>query len=230
MGRLIKRVKENFNYPVGKIWYGYINPYGGHKCPVCDGDGYSEEGKKFNEDWYGWDTHVQYNEKGGHWHPSAHQYNLEQYEVDALWEEGRLRDFKEKPTVQEVNHWAKQGFGHDSLNEWICARVHAEKHGYDQLCPYCHGNGYIRDEEAFQNWKKTEPEDGEWYQLWEDTSEGSPKTPAFKTPEELAQYCADNKISIFAKDTLTYNEWLSFINNNDPYVHNICKDAVTIIR
>ncbi|HEY0657275.1 MAG TPA: hypothetical protein VGD05_02315 [Pyrinomonadaceae bacterium] len=32
------------------------------------------------------------------------------------------------------------------------------------------------------------------YQLYESTSEGTPLTPPFATKEELARYCADNKV------------------------------------
>lgn len=231
MGREIKRVKENFNYPIGKIWYGYLNPYCGTKCPVCDGDGYSEEGKKYRDRWYDGNGHFESRPNGGFWYPSAHSYNLEQYEVDALWEEGRLRDvFGNKPTADEVNKWAKSSrFGHDSINEWICLKADAKKNGYDYLCPYCNGEGKIRDEEAFQNWKPFDPEEGEYYQLWETTSEGSPKTPPFKTPEELAKYCVDNKVSIFANDTLSYDEWLNFITDNKALLHKICNGCVTVI-
>jgi hypothetical protein len=44
--------------------------------------------------------------------------------------------------------------------------------------------------------------------MYEDTSEGTPKSPAFATPEELARYCADNGVSAFGYDTATYEQWL----------------------
>ena len=45
MGREIKRVALNFNWPIGKIWNGYQNPYGNHikNCPVCKGRGVGQE-------------------------------------------------------------------------------------------------------------------------------------------------------------------------------------------
>lgn len=54
------------------------------------------------------------------------------------------------------------------------------------------------------------PPEGEAYQVWETTSEGSPMTPPFSTPEELAQYCVDNKISTFASMTADYDTWLEW--------------------
>lgn len=47
--------------------------------------------------------------------------------------------------------------------------------------------------------------------MYEDTSEGTPISPAFKTPEELATWLADNKASAFADQTATREEWLDTI-------------------
>jgi len=45
--------------------------------------------------------------------------------------------------------------------------------------------------------------------MYEDTSEGTPISPAFETPEELAKWLADNNASAFGSMTATYEEWLS---------------------
>lgn len=44
--------------------------------------------------------------------------------------------------------------------------------------------------------------------MYEDTSEGTPISPAFETPEELAQWLVDNKASAFGSDTGSYEGWL----------------------
>lgn len=44
--------------------------------------------------------------------------------------------------------------------------------------------------------------------MYEDTSEGTPISPAFETPEKLARWLADNGASAFANDTATYDQWL----------------------
>jgi hypothetical protein len=56
-----------------------------------------------------------------------------------------------------------------------------------------------------------DPPTGPAYQLWTTTTEGSPMTPAFDTPEELAKFCADNGVSTFGRDTADYDTWLKFI-------------------
>lgn len=45
--------------------------------------------------------------------------------------------------------------------------------------------------------------------MYEDTSEGTPISPAFETPEELARWLADNGASAFANETASYEAWLS---------------------
>ena len=49
------------------------------------------------------------------------------------------------------------------------------------------------------------------YQMYEDTSEGTPISPAFVRPEDLAHWLADNKASAFAGMTATYEQWLAMI-------------------
>lgn len=44
--------------------------------------------------------------------------------------------------------------------------------------------------------------------MYEDTSEGTPISPAFETPEELARWLVENKASAFGSDTGTYDGWL----------------------
>jgi hypothetical protein len=45
--------------------------------------------------------------------------------------------------------------------------------------------------------------------MYEDTSEGTPISPAFKTPEALARWLTDNNASAFGGMTATYEQWLA---------------------
>jgi hypothetical protein len=45
--------------------------------------------------------------------------------------------------------------------------------------------------------------------MYESTSEGTPISPAFETPEELARWLADSNASAFGSCTATYEQWLS---------------------
>jgi len=48
--------------------------------------------------------------------------------------------------------------------------------------------------------------------MYEDTSEGTPISPAFATPEELARWLADNGASACGGETATYEQWLRVCN------------------
>lgn len=49
------------------------------------------------------------------------------------------------------------------------------------------------------------------FMMYEDTSEGTPISPAFATAEELARWLVDTGASAFADMTATYEQWLSTI-------------------
>lgn len=54
-------------------------------------------------------------------------------------------------------------------------------------------------------------EEADHLMMYEDTTEGAPLSPAFKTPEELAGWLAANGASAFGGLTATYEQWLSTI-------------------
>lgn len=62
--------------------------------------------------------------------------------------------------------------------------------------------GYLQSDDT------KEPPRGRGYQLWEIVSEGSPMSPVFATPEELAVWCAQNA-TIFGNEKITAQEWLN---------------------
>ena len=65
-----------------------------------------------------------------------------------------------------------------------------------------------RAEEYMPDW--AEAERTHW-QMYEDTTEGTPISPVCTTPEELAHWLADNGASSFGDSTATYDQWLAMI-------------------
>lgn len=74
--------------------------------------------------------------------------------------------------------------------------------------------------ESFEEWNGKRPVKNEYMPEWpegsatmlmmyENTSEGTPISPAFATPEELAHWLADNSASAFGGMTATYEQWLA---------------------
>ncbi len=60
--------------------------------------------------------------------------------------------------------------------------------------------------------RKKNPPKGKGYQLWENTSEGSPQTPVFRTLDELCEYAAAH-CTTFASFTATKNEWRKMLDD-----------------
>lgn len=49
------------------------------------------------------------------------------------------------------------------------------------------------------------------WQMYENTSEGTPISPVFESPEELARWLADTSASAFGNMTASYEQWLTTI-------------------
>jgi len=245
MGRLLKRVPLNFNWPIKQIWKGYINPYYNPiECNNCNGSGYSKEYKELANIWYGWDN-PEYIEigNGKSFNKNAWNHNLTQEDVNALLKENRLWDFVRvplnkkqkkncfengwtkknngyKPTANEVNEWSRQGMGHDSLNAWICIKARLKREKKPYLCSSCKGKGHFWQsytiEKKAKEWKQSEPPKGKGYQLWEDTTEGSPISPVFKTLNKLCEW-AEINATIFGSSKITKNEWRKMLIKNNVF-------------
>ena len=234
MGREIKRVALDFDYPINKmIWKGYHNPFSGLACAACGGIGESSEVQVLSEDWYGFER------------PEKRWcHDITQDEVQALIDAGRLMDFTrvprneeqkkivEKkiaeggnswlpfnneytPSAKEVNDWSRKGVGHDGVNRWICVKARAKRMGITQMvCELCNGEGQLwpagKYEKLWNEFERVHPPEGEGYQLWSTTTEGTPMSPVFATPEELAKWLYENRASSFGTATATYEEWLKF--------------------
>jgi len=64
-------------------------------------------------------------------------------------------------------------------------------------------------EDYMPEWK-----DGEatHFMMYETCSEGTPISPAFETPEELAKWLFENQASAFGSQTASYESWLRVAN------------------
>lgn len=63
-------------------------------------------------------------------------------------------------------------------------------------------------EEYMPSWTE---EEADHLMMYENTSEGTPISPVFKTAEKLARWLADNRASAFAHMPATYEQWLTTI-------------------
>ena len=268
MGRELRRVALDFDWPVGKPWAGFLNPlHTATKCSACDGDGYSTEGRHLKDLWYGY-APFKPEDRGSvpftpqdeavlafakrnvanspqfygrdpnavdrearrlcqHWNGSwSHHLNAD--DVAALVNGSRLYDFTHTfdtvnrwqpkdppylPTPREVNVWSISGMGHDSINQWICVKAECARLGVSETCAECGGEGEHwpspEAKQAYEDWQSIEPPKGDGYQIWETVSEGSPISPVFSTPEDLARHMAGTTWG--ADKGTPYETWLAFI-------------------
>lgn len=256
MGREIKRVPVGWDYPIGKAWLGYVNPYDlSTECPECFGNGFSNTARQLEQEWYG---RVPFNpaQTGSTpWTPEhtaiqtrarnntqyawerfgpvtedkiqgeavrlcaiynrSWAHHLSQADVDALVAEGRLQDFTRHgtphPTAAQVNEWSLFGFGHDSLNMWICVNARCERMGASSQCEVCGGDGYVWDSQAEkaiqESWQRFEPPQGDGWQLWETVTEGSPISPVFATGDELVEWMVADGYSREGAEGMIESGW-----------------------
>lgn len=121
MGRELKRVPLNFEWEINKLWSGYINPHKVHECQECEGNGYSKEYKKLNDEWYSF-KNAEYKpnpfRKDSRYNSIAWNNNLTKEDVEALVKEGRLWDFTRIPLNDEQKEIVKKKIA-DGGNSWL---------------------------------------------------------------------------------------------------------------
>ncbi len=105
--------------------------------------------------------------------------------------------------------------GHDSIDGHVATRKIVVAAGLPDTwgqCPVCEGKGQDPvTQVASDAWAPTEPPTGDGWQMWETTSEGSPISPVFATPEALARWLADTNASALGSRGASYDAWLSMI-------------------
>ena len=221
MGREIKRVAADFDWPLWQVWEGYLNPHEQHchSCETCGGSCYNPWTRLLRDAWYGVGNPL-----------LMWQYDLTQHEVDALVTRGRLKEFTHifssgegwraitpRPvvTAEQINAWSRSrgAWAFDAVDVSVCVRARAERWGVYGLCDQCAGEGHFwrspKDKQAAEAWKPTDPPPGTAYQVWETVSEGSPVSPPFLSPPDLAQWLVENDAS--ATCDVDYTQWLDFI-------------------
>lgn len=227
MSRDVKRVPEGFDWPMGQAWSGYLCPINPQTCNPCDGDGNNPETHQIAEDFYG------FNRTGRRWVDA-----ITQDEVQALVDRRRLVDYTHTwkqgsgwtrrddeyiPSAHEINEANRtvSFFGHDAINRLILIETRAKRLGVWGKCSGCGGIGQLfasdAQRKAYEEWEGTEPPEGEWYQMWETTSEGSPISPPCESPESLADWLAANNASAASGMTSTRAEWLTMIKEGSAF-------------
>lgn len=220
MGREVKRVPLNFEWPQGDVWEGYLLPDRLHedKCPDCANGA---------TDAHEWLQAVAYviagladdanDEARGR---AMHPYLTPLREISYNGSRGRpgaqFAEFADG-IAPEVS--GDRMFGRDVHGMLRALKTAAGLPDEWGWCPTCKGHGSVEKYDGqraeAEAWEATEPPKGDGWQMWETTSEGSPMSPVFATPAELASWLARTGASMFGSTTATEAHWLSIITGED---------------
>lgn len=202
MGRKIKRVPLDFDWPIGKVWDGFLNPFY-KKCPHCDA-GYTTAGSMLEAIVHliliaGEDA------KRGRLHPYLRHVATRSF--DSVSEE--MTELSAGLAGREPGL-----MGHDCCDQWSAKNKVIEAAGLDPKtwgqCQHCHGHAIDSAVfEQYESWKPTEPPAGEGWQVWETVTEGSPVTPVFATAESLIEHLATSGTSRAAAESFV--KWSGWV-------------------
>lgn len=216
MGREIRRVPADFAWPIGKTWQGFLMPdkLRADTCTDCAGRGSTTAAQ--------WvqacasmilmlDDDLRSQELGRPMHPYFNDFYSTAYGT------------RPSADIREVGRGLagreSSFLGHDSIDGYVAYKKIIEAAGLDPevwgICTTCSGHGSI---DSYQGqsaeadaWEPTEPPTGDAWQLWETVSEGSPISPVFTTPEDLARWMVSGQ-SEWMMPT-DYDAALRFVND-----------------
>lgn len=227
MGRELKRVKLDFNWPIGKTWEGYLNPFSKHgtNCPhcqgqsttaayraverlvrilMCAGDDSRKRPQDFNPKAQSLPMNIPTYPGSPYNRLFPHPYLLEAGIDDPGVE---LHELTQGLAGRESSF-----LGHDSIDNWSAMKKILAAAGMKKkwgICTHCKGTGTVWDSpenyKKYNRWRQKEPPKGKGYQMWETVSEGSPISPVFDSPEGLANWLAQHEGG-------TYEQWMATID------------------
>lgn len=211
MGRELKRVPMDFDWPLGEIWHGYLNPHY-RECPHCD-NGYTTGGRYLNQIvnlllLAGSDAAT------NHHHPYFDRMPV------PFPQESPSSDIAE--LTKGLAGRACDGlFGHDAIDRFSAGKKIIAAAGLDPetwgICPHCNGEDIDPEvKEAYEAWQRFDPPTGDGYQLWGTTSEGEPRSPVFATLDELCAWCEVNDTT-FGRNKATAEQWKAMLTDGLVY-------------
>lgn len=161
MGREIRRVPADFDWPVGEVWKGFVGPdY--RDCPAGCKAGWSD----------------------AYW-------QIHEHVAPMLWMRDPLPEVRQVTGWLAGREWSApfghDSLDASAAVKKIGDFAGLPDRWY--VCPTCGGSGYHPDDKDIVNsWERTDPPSGDAWQVWETVSEGSPVSPVFATPEEVVRW------------------------------------------
>ena len=198
MGRELKRVPVDFDWPMHTVWKGFLMPDRLHEtpCPDCDSRGTTTARQWVEQIAYlllMLDDDLNDQARGRQMHPYFRDTGSRAWNVRPSAD---IAEFGTGLAGREGSF-----LGHDSIDSWRATEKVIAAAGLDPdtwgYCRTCKGHGstetYPGQRAEAEAWEMTEPPTGDGWQIWETVSEGSPITPVFATAEALAEHYAAEK-------------------------------------
>jgi hypothetical protein len=230
MGRTLKRVAIDFDWPRNKVWKGYINPHF-KPCPEAGKTCFhgSNAASVYLSHLANMFAVVADSADRGKTHPYCNTLpyggDHPDWEIQPKEVRQRFVDFVGKLTEARKGIFGYSNSGCDiyfKLLDMVGIKLDRESDtnpAYDWgHCPVCKGESLdpaVKKE--YDAWQEYEPPAGDGFQLWETTSEGSPISPVFKTLDELCTWAAKNS-STFGSGKATAAQWKKMLE--DDFVHH----------
>jgi hypothetical protein len=225
MGREIKRVALDFEWPLEKIWKGYLNPHY-KRCSAEDCRG----GETAASTWVfaianliamlgeqaASAPHAKALRARGQIYP--HPYLTEwafaplkdrstRGAPDLMPFTEELLDFVAGLAGKRLNPGPFNGNPEIEIYKKLLKAAGIDRKNWGS-CKVCKGTGVHPDaRKAYENWKPEEPPAGPGWQLWETVTEGSPISPVFVHRESLVEHLVMNGYSKKAAETFTKQGW-----------------------
>lgn len=209
MGRVLKRVPMDFDWPMHKRWDGYANPHY-RECPDC------ESGYTVDRRWLQAITHLLLvaGEDGQGRRDPLHPW------LQAVGYRPTERPTKAMAELSGglAGRAPRAPFGHDACDRWGAEKAIIKAAGLDDetwgICPTCKGDAIDPAcREAYDAWTEYDPPTGDGYQLWETTSEGSPTSPVFASLDALCEWAGPNA-SFFGNTKVPAATWRDILSGD----------------
>ena len=136
-------------------------------------------------------------------------------------------------TVEEVNRAAiTDPLSAGSSDAHTCVIAVCDREGVASECPACGGHGSVEkwhgQRATADAWEGFDPPAGDGWQMWENTSEGSPMSPVFETAEALIDWLVDTGASYFGSTTASREQWSAVVMNDEPAMVRIAPGVVVM--
>jgi len=211
MGREIKRVPLDFDWPLEKVWDGFQtkNPHY-IVCPNCE-NGYNGASK--------WLQSIGYLIAS----IADDAVNLQNPRPGRVRMHPYLTSLMNRPDVDpsmEITEWLKGiglkpdgPFGYHGFSIYEKLRDFSGLDRNWEECSTCKGhaidpNHYEAYKKFNDEWEETPVPEGEGYQVWETVSEGSPVSPVFESKEKMVEWLISEGYSKTAAENFVKSEWV----------------------